>query len=61
MKNKISVIAYAGYKSEETPRAFFIQSKKINVVEIFDRWVEEGINDIERKRYFRVKENDMLR
>ena len=51
MINKISVIAYSGYKSEETLRAFSMQSKRINVIEIFNRWIEERINDRELKRF----------
>lgn len=58
MKDKTTVIAYAGYKSEETPRAFFIHGETINVDKIFERWVEERINDRGRKRFFRVKGSD---
>lgn len=42
---KIKVIAYAGYRTEETPGAFILQNEKIVVIEILDMWIEE----VERK------------
>ena len=55
---KIKVIAYAGYRTEETPRAFILQNEKIVVIEIMDMWIEEGFVNKERKRFFKVKGSD---
>jgi len=33
---RIEVIAYSGYRGEETPRAFTLQDKRIEVVEILE-------------------------
>jgi hypothetical protein len=54
----IRVIAHSGYRGDETPRAFFINDEKIPVVEILDMWIEEGLSDKTRKRFFIVKGND---
>ncbi len=35
---KIRVISYEGYRAEETPRAFFIGDRRVEVAEILDRW-----------------------
>lgn len=52
---RIGVITYSGYKGEETPRSFIFQGKKIEVSEILLMWIEEGIKDGVRKRFFKVK------
>jgi hypothetical protein len=54
----IKVIAYSGYQGEESPRAFFIHDEIITVVEILDMWIEEGLSDRMRKRFFIVKTNN---
>ncbi len=33
---------YAGYKANETPRAFIYQERRYNILEIIDRWYEGG-------------------
>ena len=58
---KIKVIAYSGYQGDERPLAFFINGEKINVVEILDMWIEEGLSDKARKRFFIVKTDDQKR
>ncbi len=35
---KIRVISYEGYRAEETPRAFFLGDRRVEVAEILDRW-----------------------
>ena len=55
---RIEVIAYSGYRGEETPRAFTLQDERIEVVEIQERWVEEGLKDRIIKRFYRVKGSD---
>lgn len=37
----ITVEAYAGYKGEETPRAFTVEGAHLLVNEIVDRWYTE--------------------
>ena len=54
----IKVIAYSGYRGAESPRAFFINDEKINVVEIVDMWIEESSSNRMRKRFFIVKTNE---
>jgi hypothetical protein len=34
--------------------------KKVEIIEILDRWIEEGLNDRTRKRFFKVKGSDGL-
>ncbi len=55
---KIEVMAYSGYREEETPRDFMLGSRRIEVVEIQERWIEEGIGDRTTKRFFKVKGGD---
>jgi len=54
-EEKIGVIAYSGYRGEETPRKIILHGDPIEVVEILDRWVEEESVSRARKRFFRVK------
>jgi len=49
---KISVECYAGYREEETPRAVWIGSRKIEVIDILDRWLSPD------HRYFKIRGND---
>jgi hypothetical protein len=58
---KIKVIAYSGYRGEESPRIFTLHDEEIEIVEILSMWVEEDIKDKKRKRFFRVKGNDGYR
>ncbi len=54
----IEVIAYSGYKGEESPRAFFLEERWINVVKILGQWIEENEHSRERYHCFRVKGSD---
>jgi hypothetical protein len=54
-EERVSVIAYSGYRGEETPKEFFLHGKQIEVVEILGRWIEEGSVNRATKRFFRVK------
>ena len=58
---KVKVIAYSGYQGDEKPLAFFIDGERINVAEILDMWIEEGLSDKARKRFFIVKADDQKR
>jgi hypothetical protein len=55
---RIEVVAYSGYRSEECPRSFILHNEKIEVIEILRMWIEERLNDRARRRYFEVKGRD---
>ncbi len=55
---RIEVIPYSGYRDNERPASFSVRREKIEVVEILDRWIEEGLEDRVRKRFFRLKGSD---
>ena len=55
---EIEVIAYSGYKAEESPRFFFLEQEKMEVLRVLRMWVEEGIEDRQRKRFFRIRASD---
>lgn len=48
----VKVDCYAGYMGEETPRCFYIGSRKIEVIEIIDRWLAP------EHRYFKLIGDD---
>lgn len=48
----LQVECYAGYRGEETPRRFQIGSRRIEVVEVIDRWLSPD------HRYFKVLGDD---
>jgi len=51
----IVVEAYAGYKGEETPRAFLVEGSRLSVIEILERWYTETHS------YFRLRASDHQR
>jgi hypothetical protein len=55
---KIEVVAYSGYRGEETPKNFMLGGRRIEVLEIPERWIEEGIGERATKRFFKVKGSD---
>jgi hypothetical protein len=55
---RIDVISYSGRKAEERPLTFILRGLRIDVVEITDRWIEEGVSDRVRRRFFRVRGSD---
>ena len=55
---KITVIAYSGYRNDESPRAFILYDEEITVKETLNRWLEEDFSGKSRKRYFTVKGSD---
>ena len=57
-EEKIEVLAYAGYRGEESPRAFILHGKRIEVRKVLDRWTTEDATTGERKRCFKVKGGD---
>jgi hypothetical protein len=57
-EEKINVFAYSGFRGEEIPKTFILDEKRIKIVEIQDRWVEEGLGDRATKQFFEVKGSD---
>jgi hypothetical protein len=53
-KEKVEVVAYSGYRGEETPRVFKWRETIIEVAEISSSWLEEGVEDRATKRRFRL-------
>ena len=52
---RIKVIAYSGYKGEEAPRRLILHDEEIEVIRIVSTWIEEGLKDRARKRFFRIE------
>ncbi|HEV8540441.1 MAG TPA: hypothetical protein VGQ60_04690 [Nitrospiraceae bacterium] len=48
----VRVEAYAGYKGEETPRAFSVDGRRLEVREICQRWYSE------RHSFFKLEADD---
>ena len=57
-EEKIEVIAYSGYRDEETPRTILFHGERIEVIEILERWIEERSEDRSRKRFSEIKGSD---
>ena len=55
---QIVTFAYAGYRGEESPRAFILNAKRIEVLRILAQWVEEDVMSNGRFRLFRVEGDD---
>ena len=52
MLNQIKVDCYSGYRGEETPRRFWLESRCVEVREILDRWLSPD------HRYFKILASD---
>jgi hypothetical protein len=48
----LRVECYAGYRGEETPRAFFLADRRIEVAEVLDSWLAPD------HRYFKIRGDD---
>jgi hypothetical protein len=48
----VKVYCYAGYRGEETPRGIEIDGRRVEVVEVIDRWLGPD------HRYFKVRGDD---
>lgn len=55
---RIEVIAYSGYRGEETPRAVVFRGKRMEVIEILKRWVEVRSDNKEIRRFYQIKGSD---
>jgi len=49
---KLKVECYAGYRGDEEPRAFALGERRLEVLEILDRWLAPD------HRYFKVAASD---
>lgn len=49
---QIGVTCYAGYRGEETPRWLTLGDRRVEVVEVIDRWLDP------RHRYFKLRGDD---
>ena len=52
LPQKVAVIAYSGYKANERPLSFILDSRKMKVTNIIDRWCGEEHD------YFKVIADD---
>ena len=48
----VTVECYAGYRGDETPRAFSLGLRRVTVVDVLDRWLAPD------HRYFKVRGDD---
>jgi hypothetical protein len=48
----LEVECYAGYRGEQTPRAFSLGSRRIEVAELLDQWLAPD------HRYFKLRGDD---
>ncbi len=52
----IDVEAYSGYKTDETPRAFSWQGRRIVIEEVLDRWYQAARDpSLPSADYFKVR------
>lgn len=48
----LRVECYSGYRGEECPRRFYLGQRKIDVIELLDRWLAPD------HRYFKLRGDD---
>ncbi len=48
----IRVECYAGHPGEEVPRRFFLGKRRVEIVDVLDRWLDP------EHRYFKVRGDD---
>jgi hypothetical protein len=57
-EEKIEVIAYSGYRGEETPKTILLRGERIDVIEVLKQWIEERSDDRATKRFYQIKGDD---
>ncbi len=57
-EERVRIIAYSGYRGEETPKEIVLPDKTIEVVEILSRWIEQGVEGGAIRRFFEVRGGD---
>ena len=55
---RIKITSYSGYRDEEVPRSFFLDGRRIEIIELLDMWIEETLSDRTRRRFFKVRGSD---
>lgn len=58
---RVEVVAYSGFRGEESPRSFILHNENIEVIQILRMWIEERLEDGARRRFFEVKGSDGYR
>ncbi len=56
---RIQVECYSGYQANERPKAFTFRGRRLEILDVVDRWYEGGV-DPQRPQidYFKVKAGD---
>ena len=56
---RIQVECYSGYRANERPKAFTFRGRRLEILDVVDRWYEGGV-DPQRPQidYFKVKAGD---
>ena len=54
----VEVQAYAGYRGEESPRAFRLAGRRTEVVKVLRQWTEEEADSGKMLRCFKVRGSD---
>jgi hypothetical protein len=49
---RLHVETYAGHRADESPRAFSLGARRVEIVEELDRWLDP------EHRYFKVRDDD---
>ena len=56
---QVQVEAYAGYRANESPRAFVLEGRRVEVDQVVDRWYEGGLSPRDQKLdYYKVRTGD---
>lgn len=58
MSVQIEVIAYEAYRGSERPRTLILRGASVEVIEIMEQWIEEGMQDRRQRRFFRLRGSD---
>ncbi len=57
---EIQVECYSGFKTDERPVAFICEGKRREIIEIINRWYEDGLDSSKPvTNYFKVKSADV--
>ena len=56
---QVQVEAYSGYRVNESPRAFFFEGRRHEIIKILDRWYEGGRSPRDQRLdYYKVRTLD---
>jgi hypothetical protein len=54
----VDVSAWSGYRGEESPRAFILNGKRLEVLKVMEQWVAQDAATKVRRRCFRLQGDD---